>query len=1162
MVFSSYLQSMDAAVIRSTLLSLLNSVTEREVLQVDHSFYTLSNQQAKIEFLFNLESASPVLLERWTHYCWLRLELSYLANQRASLNQIAAAQRHAHPDFPLIHSIHNAIKEDAVAGTSIEKSIATLRKINLQIVGTEHPTDPLSQSARDTLTKIANEIEAKQPNEANVCALLKLLQETDPIPPFRRDVEEEVNRNINMVLDKLYDSLPAFVESVLQSYQKSYGNSLFEQHKEAILQALEGGLQPTGEMTKPIMCDASWAGCDADGNQNVTPDTMRYVIRLHRIRAAEKHIASLEINLIAACKEVERKLRDEIFSLNQDLFKELAQSGGDFIVLFRTFNRFQIGAASYLTSRSYDALVANFEQQQEYTNTLQMPPVILANIKTIFAKQYDNAILLKKVTRFSGTYRTIDIAPDGKMTQGKLEQGDLQKLQQLFQQFKAKIRENTDDIKIKNGSPGKTFTQTQYAIAQYQKIISDHSHIFTFFPNLQLPMRCFGIQLNCFGMTYGMCHLRQDSSIFIKVWDLLLNDFCQDPPSIHFPLFINLKTKGYLGLNEEERIHLHQYLQAIEGRPILETINRKHKASMYRRDPKFKWAFRELERVDLALRHEDMFENIIISNCESASNILEVESLLDIFSTRQRKITVVPLLEKRQDLENHERILTPSLQDKRERNIPLAETMFGFSDTERVSGLSALLSVQQVQEDFIKLAARHGLQAKLYHGPGGDPNRGGLKRRDEKATLQGNARSNMLTTGQSTARFRETQFYEAYANKAHPLRHMEFSQLPPAIGQDLQKCKEEGAAFYENLHDTQNGLGKLLGFMLGQGAHWMVELLNSSSRASQRDAADSHGDRTISVQTGGIRPPSYIDPDKPRAITATQIKELLRDNIHLLMGSGWGLRAIGKEAAERLYDSSLTIRDMVEKITLGLARTDFSITSLALFDDKSEWLPKNSQQRKLWADECRAHYPNFLKEANVDELAKTNRPLLMKMLSRLFAYIVEESIQTRDFIFSLNQRVHFEQYHATAAPKKLEKATDILYHYPEWRQQEELTTRDAEPLYLLFARQNYQVAQGRNLDNVYRGLNEAVSPYNNSRLSGVGRLLGNVGAGLTCARILPPAFYEKIHLDYSPNLRTGVARADREKIKMYGPAGKAMDFPEKKLSLETFFAMKKRKAKL
>ena len=438
--------------------------------------------------------------------------------------------------------------------------------------------------------------------------------------------------------------------------------------------------------------------------------------------------------------------------------------------------------------------------------------------------------------------------------------------------------------------------------------------------------------------------------------------------------------------------------------------------------------------------------------------------------------------------------------------------MVGFSDTERVSGLTALISIQKVKEDILLLAKDLGLQVKFYHGPGGDTNRGGLARRDEKGTLQGNARSNLLTTPQSTLRYREAQFYRAYHEKANPSTRLELASKMPHIQEGIDICQKEGIAFYEFLHDPENGLGKLFAAFVGHGPHWLVSILNLSSRASQRGVVENQGDRSASVQKGGVRPSLFSDLNKLRAITATQSKELLRDNTHLLMGPGRAFRSINRFYMERLLDSSETMRDFFLKAVLGDSFSDYSVTAHALFAEYPELKAKNPQQRKEWAKECET-YPERLKMISIKDLMN-NKDELLIMLSRLFAFLEEEAAQTKVILQELMQALHFSK----------EPRQDKLSPYTEWQAYTDNAIHEVEPLSLILARQNHHIIQGRNLDEVYLGLNKHSVP--GSKLSGVSRLLGNIGAGITAFRIMPPPFCE---INYRNDLRPGVARAEQER---------------------------------
>ena len=141
MTFSENLASHDPQKIQKALFTLLDTLTPDDVLILDREFEALKTEEKHgfyAQFEASTESRpqrSPKLLERWTHFLWIRLELNYLVNQKAALNHIS-------PLKDSLNSVNQAIQQHAEQGASIEDSIAIIRQMSLQIVGTEHPTDP------------------------------------------------------------------------------------------------------------------------------------------------------------------------------------------------------------------------------------------------------------------------------------------------------------------------------------------------------------------------------------------------------------------------------------------------------------------------------------------------------------------------------------------------------------------------------------------------------------------------------------------------------------------------------------------------------------------------------------------------------------------------------------------------------------------------------------------------------------------------------------------------------------------------------------------------------------------------------------------------------------------------------------------------------------
>jgi hypothetical protein len=292
-----------------------------------------------------------------------------------------------------------------------------------------------------------------------------------------------------------------------------------------------------------------------------------------------------------------------------------------------------------------------------------------------------------------------------------------------------------------------------------------------------------------------------------------------------------------------------------------------------------------------------------------------------------------------------------------------------------------------------------------------------------------------------------------------------------------------------------------------------------------------------------------------RAITAVQAKEFLQANINFI-GPGFGLRKIGLQSAEQLYNASQTFRDIVEKTLLGESTRDFTFLARALFADHPELIPANREQIKAWANECETTYSEQLKSMNIEAMSKDpkNKLTLLTMLSRLFAYLQEDSLQTQEFLFALQRAIH-----GKATTDTLKQPTDLLFHTPAWQKQTEDLIKETEPLNYIFARMCHHVASGKNLDQVYSGLNKLSTP--GSKLGGgVASLIADVGCGLMAAKDIP-GFIENIHHDYREDLRQGVTRAEDERSKY---SARLFQFKETQKQVEPLIAAnfeKKRLAK-
>ena len=1135
------------------LYEILNRVTSPEIIELSSEY---KNSPHKQNFLAGFEASldkpqrNPLLLKKLIHYRWIRMEIAYIANQA---NEIKAKQDERAKPFSADElappeSVDGVIQDDFLNGVPIEKSIEKLREICLQVIGTEHPTDPLSQEARDGLTELSDELVKDSPDLTKIENDLSILMNVDPIPNVRRDVEEEVNRDKRATGKQFYDSMPIFIESIFNAYRNYYGAEKFHQHEESIWRALEGGVQPNGEVTTPIIRDGSWAGGDADNNENVTPDAMRVAIRINRQRVAERHREALH-KIVGQAKLIERQYRESIKKNNEAIieFLETLPAGVPFpFSVLKGFNEVLL----LISSRDYTGLreyyLSHHPQLPDspaYTSDAQKDFQIELN--AIYDKQVELATTLEKLTKFAGSHVESKEGKDAQHVNEKIELpvGELEKFQQLFPDMQGKVNEETHTKFIK------THDLPSF-IAHHQKLLADHKDILTEFPQLYQAMRHFGVQLRCAGMSYGCMHVRQDASVFRNVWNVLLEDLKQDKR--FKTALVLIKNKSYAELSNADRNQL--LLELFHNRELLDEIHFRRKKSQYysgssiSEDKKrFELSTSELDRIELALVNSDMFENIIISQSKTVESIFEVELLKAVFPHSGKHLAVVPLLEECEDLVNARNIVEAYIKFKIQHCLAKAvddhklssevviylfgldndnfkhairdyqkyfkdeviETMFGYSDSQRVSGMAATIDVKKAQHEVIQLTREYGVKYKIFDGPGGDLVRGGLYLtvRKSKATTQGNARNNSFGTLPAAVNFREKQFAQAYRNLTHD--SFEFNNVSASALALLNRFQNASTKFYEKFMDSKTGLGVIVGFLYGWGPHWLVSILNSSSRAAMRNSKQNHSDRTASVQTGGEQSDVVLNVSGLRAITACQDNEVLRLNAHVIMGVGYSMRNLGDTAkasaihVKMLYQLFPEFREIYEKTCYGLAMVDLKVAANAYFMGHPELHAKDAEQRTAWAAECSALYGQF----TVADLAKIRKELkegnyqyryeLLVKLSRIFAFVEDEFYKTREFFFQVNELLAGKQFPLGVSFE--DKANvDLLIYNPQLYQQLQAVNEESEPLFELLSRLNNYVANDKKLDTVY-GINKNDS-YPDSNLSFIARLLGCIGAGVTAFR--------------------------------------------------------------
>jgi phosphoenolpyruvate carboxylase len=235
-------------------------------------------------------------------------------------------------------------------------------------------------------------------------------------------------------------------------------------------------------------------------------------------------------------------------------------------------------------------------------------------------------------------------------------------------------------------------------------------------------------KVKIFGTHFASLDVRQDSRIHTQVITEL-DTF--------------LKTRGGAGilpddyalLSQDKKIQILASLaDEIDPAQLNEGITRDTLESIY--------AIRDIQRTN----GEEGCHRYIISNCQSAVNVMEVYALFRLCGWQQEKLSVdiIPLFETIDDLQEAEAIMEflytlPVYKQHLAQRNQQQTIMLGFSDGTKDGGyLQANWSIYTAKENLTAISRKHDIKARFFDGRGGPPSRGGGKTNKFYASLGNN----------------------------------------------------------------------------------------------------------------------------------------------------------------------------------------------------------------------------------------------------------------------------------------------------------------------------------------------------------------------------------------------------------------------------------------
>jgi phosphoenolpyruvate carboxylase len=251
-----------------------------------------------------------------------------------------------------------------------------------------------------------------------------------------------------------------------------------------------------------------------------------------------------------------------------------------------------------------------------------------------------------------------------------------------------------------------------------EKLTAIRDLIFQYHHSLYLPQLDNLInKVRIFGTHFATLDIRQDSRIHTQVL-LDLDRQCKQKS------YSRILPDNYASLPDTEKIawlgSLHGQLEAELFEP---GIARDTLESIY--------AIAAIQSNN----DEAGCHRYIISNCQSAVNVLEVMALFRLCGWKPQKLTVdiIPLFETIDDLQEAEKIMEalyryPLYSDHLKQRNQQQTIMLGFSDGTKDGGyLQANWSIYCAKENLTAISNKYNVKARFFDGRGGPPSRGGGK---------------------------------------------------------------------------------------------------------------------------------------------------------------------------------------------------------------------------------------------------------------------------------------------------------------------------------------------------------------------------------------------------------------------------------------------------
>jgi len=315
----------------------------------------------------------------------------------------------------------------------------------------------------------------------------------------------------------------------------------------------------------------------------------------------------------------------------------------------------------------------------------------------------------------------------------------------------------------------------------------------------------------------------------------------------------------------------------------------------------------------------------IISNNESALDVMETFSMFQLCGWENPTVDMVPLFESVDDLQKAHHILEQLYTNEvykihLERRKNIQTVMLGFSDGTKDGGyLMANWSIFEAKETITAMSRKYGIKVIFFDGRGGPPARGGgkthkfyaslgstIENQEIQLTIQGQTISSNFGTLDSCRLNLENMLSAGVTNE---IFNKDENNLTVSEKQTMQKLAELG---YQKYIDFKNH-PKFVPYLEQISTLRFYAKTNIGSRPAKRNADDK------------------LNFSDLRAIPFVGSWSQMKQNVPGFYGVGTALKYFEDnnrwEEVQLLYDNSLFFKTLLENSMMSLAKSFFPLTS-------------------------------------------------------------------------------------------------------------------------------------------------------------------------------------------------------------------------------------------